>query len=107
MADERGHVEGPVIATDYEGRVLVLVSERDEEYGASWLHTSKLLTWFYEHGLLFRIIHDSVFLFNWIMILNKLVRALATPSNKDHWTDIQGYALLCTRHLDAQEEREE
>ena len=32
--------------------------------------------------------------FPWVMILNKLLRILGSPSNPDHWLDIQGYANL-------------
>jgi hypothetical protein len=32
--------------------------------------------------------------FSWLMILNKLVRALYSPMEADHWKDIIGYATL-------------
>lgn len=35
----------------------------------------------------------------WIMILNKLVRLLFSPTHLDSWMDIQGYAELAMHSL--------
>jgi len=43
---------------------------------------------------MFRAIIPTGYFFNWMMILNKLIRALYTPNDPDHWKDIAGYATL-------------
>jgi len=70
-----------------------LVQSRDDEYGGAW----KL------HGLVIGLLlpqfipfaqKNPKYQFPWELILNKLLRALASPKNIDHWKDIQGYAQL-------------
>jgi len=37
--------------------------------------------------------------YNWVIILNKLVRLLGDPKNIDSWQDIAGYATLVVDYL--------
>lgn len=78
-----------------------IVKERDDEYG----NVS------YWHGRLFEVIPRELregilqngmhgFFFPWHLIFNKLLRALKTPMNRDHWIDIQGYAQLAINNLE-------
>jgi len=73
--------------------VRELVDKRDMEYATSWKHTGKLmqLVLGYTHKLLY---HNPEMYFPWVMILNKLLRILGSPTNRDHWLDIAGYAQL-------------
>lgn len=74
---------------------------RGLEYGAAWRLTGRTLNELIETtkvGLLPLL--GSPYLFNWIMILNKLHRALMSPENRDHWEDIAGYALLVVKDID-------
>jgi hypothetical protein len=45
-------------------------------------------------GLETTAIWQTPYSFAWQMILNKLIRAMASPENADHWKDIQGYCQL-------------
>jgi len=70
-----------------------LLNNREKTYGKSWYITGIIL------GVL--KIGDTVlaqacpeYLFSWILILNKLIRALTSPFDEDHWDDIIGYATL-------------
>ena len=75
-----------------------LLKERESEYGHAWLSTGEFLRderrfrtsnlWYTPYG------------FAWLIILNKLERALITPSNADHWRDIEGYAKLVADRID-------
>lgn len=71
-----------------------MLDNRDVKYGQSWLVTGKLMPLL----KLDRIINQGLF-FAWIMILNKLMRAMTTPDDIDHWKDIAGYAILVADHL--------
>ena len=75
-----------------------LVEERDEEYAQAW-KTSGIISQPVNEAL--RRLHDFYpeMHFPWVIILNKLVRILATPTNPDHWRDIAGYAQLVLDHL--------
>lgn len=74
-----------------------LLGDRDSRYGKSWLTTNQIINflWMRMPELI-----ASDLGFNWIMILNKLIRALATPKDREHWIDIVGYAQLSLNHLD-------
>jgi hypothetical protein len=75
-----------------------LLKERDTAYGQSWYTTGKLIVQAALHTTKLYVDYPQ-YIFNWIMILNKLVRALTTPTNIEHWRDIQGYARLVEMHL--------
>jgi len=44
-------------------------------------------------------IWQTPYSFAWEMILNKLIRAMASPEKEDHWKDVQGYAQLVLESL--------
>lgn len=74
------------------------LEQREEEYGPAWKTTGEIiqvigLEWMSR-------LDNSGFFFPWVMILNKLVRALASPNKLDHWVDIIGYATLVKRELE-------
>lgn len=70
-----------------------LLAERGATYGDAWLVTGIIVELLRQRRLLDRIISSSYF-YNWITILCKLVRLLATPNHLDSWRDIIGYAQL-------------
>lgn len=73
------------------------VASRDKAYDNAWLKTSEVMR-------LLEIekttIWQTPYSFAWQMILNKLIRAMATPENKDHWLDSQGYCQLVLEELE-------
>lgn len=71
-----------------------IIKERDEAYGASWKTTGEILAFLLAKPGQNPPLFQTPYSFNWIMILNKLTRALASPENPDHWLDIAGYATL-------------
>ena len=81
-----------------ERSVSSLLKSRGKQYRDSWELHGKLLQ---------PIITDIVgmwvdfpeVLLPWMMIFNKLLRALTSPRNPDHWKDIAGYATLVVQHL--------
>lgn len=78
--------------------VQELIDSRDEEYGQAWKRHGQIMQHMsYElHEFLSK--HPVVY-FPWMMIFNKLLRILASPSKPDHWRDIQGYAQLVLNEL--------
>lgn len=75
-----------------------LVRERDELYGEAYVTT----------GLVVRELRNPIekllmywpgLYLPWLMILNKLMRALANPGYPDTWRDIAGYAQLALEHI--------
>jgi hypothetical protein len=83
-----------------------LINERDAQYGSAWLHTGRMM-----HPVSSRLyklldVAPDVF-YNWVIILNKLVRLLADPWNKDTWADIAGYATLVVNYIDQTSARPE
>jgi len=77
-----------------------LVAERSKKYGDAHLTTSRIVRLLSESCLLDNILVSNLF-FCWLMILNKLVRALADPNYLDNWQDIAGYAELALKELEA------
>jgi len=71
-----------------------IIQERDEAYGAAWKTTGEILAFLLAKPGQPPPLFQTPYSFNWIMILNKLNRALASPENPDHWLDIAGYATL-------------
>lgn len=73
---------------------------RNEMYKDAWKVTGDLCAHPHVLQRLFYLIrdHPPIF-FPWVMILNKLVRALASPETIDHWDDIIGYATLVRDYL--------
>lgn len=80
-----------VVPTKPSGDIHAFVASRDKAYDEAWLKTSKVMVFL---GVDRSAIWATSFSYAWLMILNKLIRAMATPENKDHWLDIQGYCQL-------------
>ena len=78
---------------------LLLV--RGSEYGLAWKATGDVLGDMVLNGLMSELAETS-YTFNWVMIHNKLVRALQTPRDRDHWADIIGYAQLVLEDIDSE-----
>lgn len=74
--------------------VLDVVEEREKVYGRSWKITGEILAFFLKDHSTMPKLFSTYYVFNWIMILNKLSRILSSPNNPDHWLDIAGYATL-------------
>lgn len=70
-----------------------IAAERKPEYGNAWSNTGKMLQ-IVDINMYDLVNRQPELFFPWIMILNKLLRALISPNNQDHWVDIQGYAQL-------------
>ncbi len=79
LLNERASLYGPTGWKDTTEAVEVLCKGRPELY-------AKLI--------------QCGFFFNWLLILSKLVRAIYSPENPDHWRDIQGYAKLVLNDLE-------
>ena len=85
-------------ATKAPNDAPMVVQERSEKYGGAWLLTGELLTWLADRGLLDRLL-NTPYAYNWIIAFNKLIRALASPTEPDHWKDLEGYAYLVRKDL--------
>ena len=75
-----------------QGSVEALLNSRQQVYGNAWYLTNQILKFIPWDR--FDLILKAGFMFNWVMILNKLCRVLWDPNNKDHWRDMEGYARL-------------
>ncbi len=71
-----------------------LISERGAEYGESWRETGRFLA---EHHEEIAAMGENSFAY--VMMHNKLMRALRSPGNKDHYDDLIGYAKLVLSNL--------
>ena len=76
-----------------------LLNERQKTHGEAWHLTGRVLGMLYLN-LVVIMTQFPEYAFAWIMILNKLVRALQAPDEIDHWRDIAGYAQLVVNNLD-------
>lgn len=79
-----------------------LLQERGTVYGEAWKLTGLVM------GLLEREFDAFLHLrpeyaYNWVAILCKLIRALQTPGDPDHWKDIIGYATLILHNIEDHE----
>lgn len=82
-------------------QIQALLVERGEEYDEAHELTGRVLMFVTKRS---RPIQQTVYWFHWIMILNKLIRALASPMKKDHWLDIAGWATLAVQILEREEQ---
>ena len=80
-----------------------LLAERNGQYKDAWKLT----------GLAAQPLADQIFRllitypelwYNWIIILNKLIRILGSPEHLDSWKDIIGYATLAADYLEGKED---
>lgn len=70
--------------------IVETLEERGKAYGEAWKLTGMVLAEFPVTDKL----TSSSYLFNWIMVLNKLHRLLEAPDDPDGWKDVAGYAQL-------------
>lgn len=75
-----------------------LIEERQITHGDTWKLMGSVID-----ALLPQII-DMIqkhpkYVWSWLMIASKLVRALFSPTSLEHWNDIQGYAQLVINDL--------
>lgn len=80
--------------------VELILRERGSVYGDAWKHTGIVLN---DLGGSLDELLRGPYAFAWIMIQNKLTRALRTPNDPDHWKDIAGYATLVYNDLVSEE----
>jgi len=76
-----------------------LIQSRDAEYGSAWKLAGDILGTFHKSIYRSTLFTETTYGHNWVLILSKLIRALSSPYNRDHWQDIQGYAKLVTDDL--------
>ena len=69
-----------------------LLKERGRQYGDTWKLAGEVVHYISLDN--FKALLDTPYTHNWVQILGKLIRALFSPANPDHWRDIAGYATL-------------
>lgn len=76
-----------------------LLKERGAAYGNAWQTTGYVMqpVMYLVSAL---VESDPEIYLPWMMILNKLVRALFAPRHADNWRDIIGYATLVYESLE-------
>ena len=83
--------------------VRALLKERDTQYAEAWRKT----------GVLMKLVRKEVDwlldvfpegYYNWVIILNKLLRILGDARHIDSWKDIAGYATLVVEYLENEKE---
>lgn len=77
-----------------------LLKKREDQYGQAWLLTGLAVKALQPHYTRF-VEKTPEFSNNWMQILMKLVRILFSPTNADHWRDIEGYAKLVRDYLES------
>lgn len=87
-------------------KVLDVVEEREKVYGQAWKTTGEILAFLLRKHVPPPKLFSTHYVFNWIMILNKLSRILASPHNPDHWLDIAGYATLIYEEVTDEAEKD-
>lgn len=78
-----------------------IMNERDTQYGPAWLRTSQVVRFLTTStpGTLNALV-EAELLYGWIIILCKLIRAMRSPTDTDHWLDIENYAKLTRTELE-------
>jgi len=77
---------------------MSIVDERNEAYADAWCLHGEVIKPVAEKTLSLLWSYPYMF-FPWMLILNKLLRILGSPTNEDHWVDIRGYAELVLTRL--------
>jgi len=88
-----------VAPTDISTTVDAVLTERGKQYKDAWLVTGEITNQLFVQNRFAKVM-DAGFMYAWITILCKLIRALATPNDREHWIDIAGYAQLVADNLD-------
>jgi len=78
--------------------VKEVVEGRNKEYADAWARTGVLIAPIASEVNKLLVEYPQMY-FSWMMILNKLLRVLGSPTNPDHWLDIEGYALLVRKYI--------
>ena len=82
-----------------------LLVERNTQYADAWRKT----------GILSHVAADDIATlhkvfpegwYNWVIILNKLIRILGDAKHIDSWRDIAGYATLVVEYLEMENQNE-
>lgn len=82
-----------------------LLSERNQQYAEAWRKTG-LMAQLVESELTGMLLKFPEAWYNWVIILNKLVRILGDPYKIDSWRDIAGYATLVVDYIEKRMENE-
>lgn len=79
-----------------------LLQERGSEYSDAWILTTEVMSflWGKRYDMMTKLTRDTSYLYAWMTILCKLLRAITTPTKADHWRDIAGYATLVAEHIE-------
>lgn len=86
--------------------VRELVDERNAQYAEAWRKTGVLAQSVSEElSWLLKVFPEGYF--NWVTILNKLLRILGDAKHIDSWRDIAGYATLVVDYLEKEKEQNE
>jgi hypothetical protein len=78
--------------------IVNLLNERQTQYGDTWLLVGKVIELLEPQFMAFVPTAPHA-VFNWVIMLSKMIRILFTPENPDHWRDIAGYATLQLDYL--------
>lgn len=79
--------------------INTLLAARKVEYGDTWLVTGHAIGFIWGNMDPIKLV-GSGYVHNWVQIICKAIRILATPYKLDHWRDIAGYATLVVRDLE-------
>lgn len=82
-----------------------LLKERDTQYAEAWRKTG-LMARGVGMELAGLLLNFPEGWYNWIIILNKLLRILGDPKHIDSWRDIAGYATLVVDYLEKEKRNE-
>lgn len=94
-------VEQRIAAPRTEKIVDSTLSQRGESYGDAWKLTGQFLSEVItKYNISLSPLMASGYMYNWMSIMSKLLRALTSPRKRDHWVDIAGYATLVANDLE-------
>ncbi len=77
------------------------ITQQRANYGVAWKITGMIIASIRDFYDQFLYAHPE-WGFAWLMCLNKLVRMLFDPDNKDHLVDIIGYATLMLEDMNSE-----
>lgn len=80
-----------------------IMVDRNNEYGNAWLLTGLVMDFVRNNTNNPAQLDDlwrSGYGYVWTIILCKLMRAVTSPTNIDHWADIEVYAKLVRKHIE-------
>jgi hypothetical protein len=70
-------------------RTLEQRGRQYEQVGPTWKIVGQIIS-----TLNLSVLQRTPYTHNWVQILGKLIRALSSPNDPEHWRDIAGYATL-------------